>query len=346
MQETQFELRIRRVQKAAEGRWFDILLGAGIPQPMLQRVNRPCPLCGGRDRFSFFRDRLDGHWYCRGCGYGDGLSLLQKWRGEGFVETLAYLERVLGLPELKSNVGEAFSRNAEVEDAKRLQRQARLQTIWEESEELSGLPPSDPVKRYLSSRGIYGKRVAELRSHPLLDYWEELDDGEMSHERWPAMIARVTDEKGEMVTLHRTYLTPEGAKAPVDCAKKLYSGSARGGLIRLGEPRDVLGIAEGIETALSAGMLFKMPVWSAVSVGGFQYFTKMPAGVKKIVVFGDNDRSFVGQAGAYALAARLHRDNPGLEIQVELPKVEGFDWNDVWMRRRAGSRRPAKSGSS
>lgn len=198
MQETQFELRIRRVQKAAEGRWFDILLGAGIPQPMLQRVNRPCPLCGGRDRFSFFRDRLDGHWYCRGCGYGDGLSLLQKWRGEGFVETLAYLERVLGLPELKSNVGEAFSRNAEVEDAKRLQRQARLQTIWEESEELSGLPPSDPVKRYLSSRGIYGKRVAELRSHPLLDYWEELDDGEMSHERWPAMIARVTDEKGEM----------------------------------------------------------------------------------------------------------------------------------------------------
>lgn len=108
------------------------------------------------------------------------------------------------------------------------------------------------------------------------------------------MLALVTDDEGRIVTLHRTYLTPEGIKAPVEAPKKLYAGGARGGLIRLGEPSDVLGIAEGIETALSARTLFKIPVWSAVSVGGFQNFTKVPDGVRKVVVFGDNDRSYAG----------------------------------------------------
>lgn len=78
------------------------------------------------------------------------------------------------------------------------------------------------------------------------------------------MLALVTDDEGRIVTLHRTYLTPEGIKAPVEAPKKLYAGGARGGLIRLGEPSDVLGIAEGIETALSARTLFKIPVWSDV----------------------------------------------------------------------------------
>ena len=82
-----------------------------------------------------------------------------------------------------------------------------------------------------------------------------------------------------------------------------------------------------------------------MSVGGFQNFTKVPDGVRKVVVFGDNDRSYAGQAGAYALAARLRRDNPSLEIEVEIPKTEGLDWSDVWMRRRTSSRRPSGAGT-
>ena len=101
MRDPQFMARVQRVQEAASGRWLDILIDAGLPEVMLLRLNRPCPLCGGRDRFSFYRNKPDGHWFCRGCGYGDGLSLLQKWRSERFTDTLVYLERVLGLPEYK-----------------------------------------------------------------------------------------------------------------------------------------------------------------------------------------------------------------------------------------------------
>lgn len=344
MRDPQFMARVQRVQEAASGRWLDILIDAGLPEVMLLRLNRPCPLCGGRDRFSFYRNKPDGHWFCRGCGYGDGLSLLQKWRSERFTDTLVYLERVLGLPEYKrQDTGPDSVQTAEAAAKKR--RQDRIEAVWKEAQALSKVPPSDPVRLYLASRGLYCGSICELRSHPLLDYWEELDDGDRTHKRWPAMLALVTDDEGRIVTLHRTYLTPEGIKAPIEAPKKLYAGGVRGGLIRLGEPSDVLGIAEGIETALSARTLFKIPVWSAVSVGGFQNFTKVPDGVRKVVVFGDNDRSYAGQAGAYALAARLRRDNPSLEIEVEIPKTEGLDWSDVWMRRRTGSRRPSGAGT-
>ena len=104
MRDPQFMARVQRIQEAASGRWLDILIDAGLPEVMLLRLNRPCPLCGGRDRFSFYRNKPDGHWFCRGCGYGDGLSLLQKWRSERFTDTLVYLERVLGLPE-SQNLG-------------------------------------------------------------------------------------------------------------------------------------------------------------------------------------------------------------------------------------------------
>lgn len=345
MQDPQLGERIQRVQNAASGRWLEILISAGIPETMLLRLNRPCPLCGGRDRFSFYKDKPDGHWFCRGCGYGDGLDLLRKWRGERFMDALVYLERVLGLPDFQRREMQSLRiaramPNGEGDDGKR--RRAKLEALWQEAKTLSTVPATDPVRLYLASRGLYGRSIGELRSHPLLDYWEELDDGEKSHERWPAMLALVTDDDGRIVTLHRTYLTPDGAKAPVECPKKLYAGNTRGGLIRLGEPGDILGIAEGIETALSARTIFKMPVWSAVSVGGFQNFTKVPDGVRKVVVFGDNDTSFTGQAGAYALAARLRRENPALEIEVEIPQTAGCDWSDVWMRRISGGRRPAK----
>ena len=56
MRDPQFMARVQRVQEAASGRWLDILIGAGVLEAMLLRLNRPCPLCGGRDRFSFYRD--------------------------------------------------------------------------------------------------------------------------------------------------------------------------------------------------------------------------------------------------------------------------------------------------
>ncbi|MBO0217089.1 DNA primase, partial [Vibrio sp. Vb2880] len=78
------------------------------------------------------------------------------------------------------------------------------------------------------------------------------------------------DAKGNLVTLHRTYLTKSGKKAKVECAKKMMPVpdglSVTGGAVRLGMPTEgVLGLAEGLETALSGFRATHIPTWSTVN---------------------------------------------------------------------------------
>ncbi len=75
-----------------------------------------------------------------------------------------------------------------------------------------------------------------------------------------------------------------------------------GAAVRLMPHQEVLGIAEGIETALSASILFNVPIWAALTAGLLQEWTP-PASVTTVFVFGDNDASSTGQAAAYSLGA-------------------------------------------
>jgi putative DNA primase/helicase len=105
--------------------------------------------------------------------------------------------------------------------------------------------------------------------------------------------------------------------------------------VRLFAPRETLGIAEGIETALAARALSGIPVWSAVSVGGYARLRNLPEGVRRLVIFGDRDESFAGQKGAYELAERIGREHPGVRVEVRLPPETGADWNDVLLAKSA-----------
>lgn len=148
---------------------------------------------------------------------------------------------------------------------------------------------------------------------------------------FPAMLARLTNAEGKFITLHRTYLTADGSKAPVHSAKKLAAGAVENGVIRLYPAGGVVCLAEGIETALSVHALTGLPAWSVVSLPGMKRFgpETIPDGVRTIRICGDNDRSYAGAAGAYELASRLRRSRPELEVSVHIPQAAGTDWNDV-----------------
>jgi putative DNA primase/helicase len=89
---------------------------------------------------------------------------------------------------------------------------------------------------------------------------------------------------------------------------------------------ETMGIAEGIETALSAHLLYDVPVWSALSAGGLTAF-EPPSTCKSLLIFGDADGSYTGQASAYALAHKLAAK--GLNVDVRLPPEVGCDFNDM-----------------
>jgi putative DNA primase/helicase len=90
-----------------------------------------------------------------------------------------------------------------------------------------------------------------------------------------------------------------------------------------------LGIAEGVETAIAAKMLFGVPVWAALNTSLMSAW-KPPRGVEKVHIFADHDPHLAGHAAAYALAHRLLLQ--GFQIEIHIPDEVG-DWNDVLLNK-------------
>jgi hypothetical protein len=158
---------------------------------------------------------------------------------------------------------------------------------------------------------------------------------------YPAMLALV--EKGnEAITIHRTFLTPDGCKAPVDSPKKMMMIPSEkvvmGSAIRLGNPGRVLSVAEGIETALAvieATCMVTWPLINSTLMSGFE----IPNGVEKLIIWSDFDRPSLlrgiqaGSEAATKLAERAKAQ--GIEVAIHEPKgplpvnSKSVDWLDV-----------------
>lgn len=199
-------------------------------------------------------------------------------------------------------------------------REAALR-VWGGARPIAGTP----AERYLESRGVSADSP-ELRYHPRTPH------GPRPLTRFrPALIAAVRDEGG-LVAVHRTFLDPRGrGLAPID-EPRCGLGRFGSGAVRLGGIAPRLGLAEGIETALSASALFGLPCWATLGTERFR-LVAVPPEVKELVLFLDNDAGG-RRAEALARAAFAH-----LPIQAEYPRRAGADWNDVLraaIRRRRG----------
>jgi putative DNA primase/helicase len=86
-----------------------------------------------------------------------------------------------------------------------------------------------------------------------------------------------------------------------------------------------LAIAEGLETALAVREQFGVTCWSTVTAGYLAKFIP-PEGVNHVLIFGDSDESYTGQAAAYVCARRLVTKK--YKVTVKLPPEMGLDWAD------------------
>lgn len=193
----------------------------------------------------------------------------------------------------------------------------RARHIWDEALPIAG----GPGGRYLLSRGI-DLRPPALRFHPRTPFGR----GRAAHYR-PAIIAAVV-EAGRFVGIQRLFLEQDGSGLAADLEKPRW-GLARpfGGAVQLFAAGPVLGLAEGIETAISAAILLDIPVWAALGSERLHRIT-MPAAVRRLILLPDHDR-----AGRLAVA-RAQDAYAGQPYALDLlwPWACQNDWNDVLMR--------------
>jgi len=294
---------MRNVRDAATGRWFEILTKLGADGSLLDGKHRPCPACGGTDRFRF--DDIDGRGthICSQCGAGDGFELVRKlFSYSSFKDAAKAVEDVLGIEGKAPSRAEqeAYRQKLAAARAEREKQQAEAHRIaaieakrvWDAS------TPASDDHAYLKAKGVKANGIRQQGETLII----------------PVRI------NGETVSIQS--IDADGNK------RFLKDGEVSGGYHSIaGDGHADTGriiIAEGYATgatireatgdhvavAFNAGNLVKV----AVAIR-----EKLPDA--EIIIAGDNDESKAGELKGHAAANAV----VGRFI---MPPDVGSDWND------------------
>jgi phage/plasmid primase-like uncharacterized protein len=151
------------------------------------------------------------------------------------------------------------------------------------------------------------------------------------------MLARVDDVNGDFVAVHRTWVTPEGAKAELK-KRKMSLAPIAGGAVRLALAGETLLVAEGIETALAAMTATAQPAWAALSTSGLVSLV-LPLSVRMVIILADHDANGAGERAARAAAQRWLTE--GRRVRIAMPPEPGMDMADVLTGRAYARHRGA-----
>ena len=190
----------------------------------------------------------------------------------------------------------------------------RALQIWDEARPVTGTT----AELYLRRRRIPILSPA-LRFHPRTP----LGRGDEVTFR-PAMIAAL-HERGRFVAIQRTFFDPGEPRRARDLDNpRLMLGRPHRGAVVLAPATDELGLAEGIETAMSAMILHDLPVWAALGAERLTHVA-IPDTVSRLILFPDND--IAGEIAATA-AAEAHARS-WRSIEILWPPNHHNDWNDL-----------------
>lgn len=252
-----------------------------------------------------------GKWNDYSTGdHGDLLDIVQHRTGAATVtEAIALARAFLAFPDTPRSPKSAGAPDSY--DGTAVGRR-----IWQHCRPIA----DTHAEAYLNARAIRRCRFPALRFHPALTYRHE-----DRSERFPALVAAVTEPDGRIHAIHRTYLDPSRpAKAAVAHPRKTL-GRVHGHAVRfrnITPGNETLVVAEGIETLLSiAAAMPTAASAAALSAGNLSAFTP-PPDAQRIVIARDNDA-----AGASA-AEQLRQTCLERDLRAVILRPSGGDWNE------------------
>lgn len=291
------------VFEAAKGRWSEILPTFGITNEVGTNKHSECPICG-KKKFRIDNKEGSGSYICV-CSSGYGYKLIERATGLDSSSILKGIKDIIGYDE-----PEEFSKpkiNLNLDTALK---------DWKRSVTLAGTP----AEKYLNNRGIW---IMPKGGVKWIDSIKDSEYGELS-----AMYAIASNEKGEPVYRHVTYLRGR-EKADVEKSKKMLTLQKKDGsvAIKLFPHQTTLGIAEGIETALSVNQQFKCPCWATLNASLMKKF-RAPKGVDHLIIWADRDRGGTGLAAAFECGrANIYASNDIAKVTIKWTERVG-DFND------------------
>jgi hypothetical protein len=177
-----------------------------------------------------------------------------------------------------------------------------------------------PVETYLRRRCIDVCLPACIR------FQREKYQGE-----WlPVMVSAVQDNAARVIATQRTYLTWSGEKAPVEIPRRTEGRMLRGAvrLSRISKATKVIGLAEGVETAMSASEAWGgLPVWATLGAARLDKI-ELPEQIEEVHIYADYD-----DAGRNAATAAKSSYAPRRVI-IRTPPADVDDWNQFQVLRR------------
>jgi putative DNA primase/helicase len=302
------------------GRWAELLHHFGIAKSALSGDNGPCPMCNGVDRFVFGDKHGSGSYHCRACGHGNGLALLRRFKDwelpTAMAEIAFYLDHSTPTTPPIGPVRDERSAAEKLAATKRLLREAHDPHVVEHWCSMRGLTLRSPALHGHHACPFYNRAYPRLHRHC-----------------FEAVVVPITAPYRGIVSAQRIYLSDDIPKKLRKKTMPAEHGVWLGAAARLFPPRDgMLGVAEGVATAMAAAELFGVPVWAALSDWGMRHW-RPPPDLTEVMVFADNDSSGFGQTAAHDLEVIL-RAIPTLEVSVHIPPERDTDWNDVLLGRQ------------
>lgn len=347
---------LEQINVAASGRWLEIFAAlASDLDAACKSIGShvDCPLHGGKSDFRICNKKGPevGLSYCT-CGTRNGYQLLQECNGWSFLEAKDAVSEFVGLSSTSEDEHRAaILERSRMAAAKRQAEQKKidqkrdasianyLNGLWQGSVPLDD-PKAAPARRYFHMRKIPPTAVS---SHIRFCESVKLKTEGYADTYMPAIVSRVYNNIGQPLTIHLTYITHKGEKIKGIKSKRLMPVQAKfepgNGLfvpVMALCGSKIMGIAEGIETALSAGLLHNLPVWSAISSGPLRNFMP-PESIEHLICYADLDANGTGTNAAIALAQNLTNKGWKGQLHVYAPPAyllsggaKSVDWADVW----------------